>query len=58
MGATGEEFEWGLAPVVVGLKGETLPVPCIFGDDTSRPLLGAIVLEAFSLDQASLRPAA
>ena len=47
--ATGEECERGLAPVLVQLNGETLPVLCIFGDETSQPLMGAMVLEAFSL---------
>lgn len=47
--ATGEEVERGLAPVLVRLNDETLPVLCIFGDETSRPLIGAMVLEAFSL---------
>ena len=47
--ATGEKGERGLSPVLVRLNDETLPVLCIFGDEASRPLLGAMVLEAFSL---------
>jgi clan AA aspartic protease len=47
--ATGEQPERGLAPVLVRLNGETWPIPCIFGDEATRPLLGAMVLEAFGL---------
>lgn len=47
--ATGEEVERGAAPVLVRLNGETLPVLCVLGDEGSQPLLGAMVLETFSL---------
>ena len=47
--ATGGEIERGVAPVVVRLNGEAWAVPCVFGDEGSTPLLGAMVLEAFSL---------
>jgi predicted aspartyl protease len=47
--ATGEEIERGVTPVVVRLGNETMPVVGVFGDEGSRPLMGAIVLETFGL---------
>ena len=37
------EYEVGV--VSLRLDGRTLPVPCVFGDEGSEPLLGAVALE-------------
>ncbi len=47
--ATGETIERELTAAQVRIGDESWPVPCVFGDEGSIPLLGAIVLEAFSL---------
>ena len=47
--ATGETIERDLAPVLLEMGGETWPIPCVFSDESSTPLLGAIALEAFGL---------
>lgn len=47
--ATGEQIERGLTAVQVRIGDETWPVPCVVGNEGSLPLLGAMVLEAFSL---------
>ena len=41
------EYEVGI--VALRIDQRTLPVLCVFGDPTSRPLLGAVALETFSL---------
>lgn len=47
--ATGQRVRRGLGPVVVRMNGESWAVPCVFGDEGSIPLLGAVVLETFRL---------
>ena len=41
------EYEVGV--VSLRLDGRTMPVPCVFGDEGSEPLLGAVALEIFLL---------
>lgn len=47
--ADGVIIEREAASVPIRLNGETLPTLCIFGDEGSEPLLGALTLEEFSL---------
>lgn len=48
--AGGQRIERGVAPIVVRLlNSPNLPVLGMFGDEGSIPLMGAIVLETFSL---------
>lgn len=42
-----EEYEVGI--VSLRLNGRTLPAICVFGDDDSEALLGAVALESFLL---------
>ena len=47
--ADGRVIERGLCLVPVRLNGEVLPTPCVFGEEGSEALLGAMALEMFSL---------
>ena len=47
--ADGTVIERDLCWVPVRLNGEVQPTPCVFGDQGSEPLLGAMTLETFSL---------
>ena len=47
--ADGRVIERGLCLVPVRLNGEVQPTPCVFGDEGSESLLGAMALEMFSL---------
>ncbi len=39
------EYEVGMVPLRIETR--TLPVPCVFGDPDSQPVLGAVALEIF-----------
>ena len=41
--------EYDVGVVSLRLDGRTLPVVCVFGDEGSEPLLGAVALENFLL---------
>lgn len=41
--------EYEVGQVSLRLDGRTLIVPCVFGDEGSEPLLGAVALEIFLL---------
>ena len=43
----GRTAEYDIGLVSLRLEGRTLPVLCVFGDQDSEPLLGAIALESF-----------
>ncbi len=47
--AHGQQVEYPLAWIRVGLEGRQQPTPVIFGDAASEPLLGAFTLEGFGL---------
>jgi clan AA aspartic protease len=47
--ANGKVVSRNAAEILVKINGETLSTLCIFGDDTSLSLLGAVTLEQFSL---------
>ncbi len=47
--ADGTTIERDVTQIVVRLDGRTLFTVCIFGDDGSTPLLGAVTLEEFGL---------
>ncbi len=41
--------EYDVGVVSLRLDGRTMPVPCVFGDEGSEPLLGTVALENFLL---------
>jgi clan AA aspartic protease len=45
----GRTVEYEVGIVSLRIDQRTLPVLCVFGDSTSRPLLGAVALETFGL---------
>ena len=47
--ANGQEVEYDMGEVRMRLDGQELYTPCIFGDDGTDPLLGAVTLEEFGL---------
>ena len=47
--ADGSIAEYDIGPVSLRLNGEAQPVLCVFADEGSEPLLGAIALETFLL---------
>ena len=47
--ADGSVVELGLAQVPMRIGAEVTMVSCVFGDNESQPLLGAIALEEFGL---------
>lgn len=47
--ADGTSIERDVTQIVVRLEGTSLFTICIFGDDGSMPLLGAVTLEEFGL---------
>ena len=47
--ANGQTVEYDVGLISLRLEGRTLPVLCVFADEGSEPLLGAIALESFRL---------
>ena len=47
--ANGHIVEYDIGLVSLRLEGRLLPVLCVFGDEDSEPLLGAVALESFRL---------
>ena len=47
--ADGRVAEYDVGVVPLRLDGRTLTALCIFGDETTEPLLGAVALESFLL---------
>lgn len=47
--ATGEIIERYAGIVNISIKDETMPTIVIFGDEKSKPILGAVTLEQFGL---------
>lgn len=47
--ADGTSAEYEIGAVSLRLQGRTLPTLCVFGDDESDALLGAVALEDFRL---------
>lgn len=47
--ADGRTVEYEVGVVSLRLQGRTFPVLCVFGDEGSEPLLGAVALETFLL---------
>lgn len=47
--ADGRTVEYPIAPIRVRLDGRTRFTICVFGDEGTQPLLGAVTLEEFGL---------
>ena len=47
--ADGRVVEYDVGVVTLRFNGTTMPVPRVFGDEGSEPLLGALALEVFLL---------
>jgi len=47
--ASGKVIQRKLGPVLVAVRGKTMPTPVLFGDRRSEPLLGAVTLEELGL---------
>jgi clan AA aspartic protease len=47
--ADGRTLEYDIGVVSLRIDGEALPTLCVFGDEGTQPLLGAVALENFLL---------